>query len=282
VTAVDRQTDIRGITLHRREWRPTGQPRAVMVLIHGQGDAIDRYECSVVRRLVAHGIACTGIDFPGHGRSPGKRGDIPDLAFARATMHAACDAAAHLAPGAPVGVFAHSMGGLLAIDWLAAPDAPRPAFLWLSSPLVNPRHRQPKLLLTASRILGQLAPWLTLHSRVRPGDCRRDDPQIDLSPAIATLHDRIRLGWAIELLAVADRLSQSVASLPARLPVLLTQGLADPVCPADFARRLFAALPCAPKRLVEIPAARHEPFDDSCRDQLLAAAAAWLEETLAA
>ena len=282
MTAVDRQTGVCGVALHRREWHPAGQPRAAVAIVHGQGDAINRYECSVARLLVAHGIACTGIDLPGHGRSPGKRGDIPGLAFVRAVLGETFAAAANLAPGMPVGVFAHSMGGLLAIDWLAAAGTPRPAFLWLSSPLINPVHRQSKLRVACCRLLGMAAPWWMLDSGVRPGDCRHDDPKIDQSPALATLHSHIRLGWALELLAVAGRLPQVVQCLPARLPVLLTQGLADPVCPADRARALFEALPCAPKRLLEFPGGLHEPFEDTCRDECLAAAGRWLGETLGA
>ncbi len=280
--AVDREVAVCGMNLHRREWVPAGQSRAAVAIVHGQGDAVDRYEFSVVRMFASHGVACTGIDFPGHGRSPGRRGDIPDLTVVRAVMRAAFDAAAALAPGGPVGVFAHSMGGLLAVDWLASPGAPRPDFFWLSSPLVDPRHRQPWWMLVASHVVGSVMPSLIFPSGVRPGDCRRVDPEVGPNPCAGMLHDRIRVGWGLELFRIADRVSRSVAGLPARLPLLFSQGLADPVCPAELGRGLFDALPCGPKRWLPLAGGLHEPFDDLCREELLIAAAEWLENVLAA
>jgi lysophospholipase len=267
---------VRGLTLHRREWLPDAAPCAAVAMVHGQGDAIDRYESSVARWFTDRGIACTGIDLPGHGQSPGRRGAVPAMAFAHATVRVSFEAAQQLAKGCPVGLFAHSMGGLLALDWLGDPANPRPDFLWLSSPLVDPRHRQPAWRVTTCRILARLLPHTTLSTGVRKADCREDTTGIATSPAVALLHSRVNFRWATELLAAGERLRETVPRPPRELPGLLTQGLADPVCPPENAPRLFEWLPCSEKHLVEIRDGRHETFDDKCREAVHAAADAWL------
>lgn len=281
MTANDRETRVANLVLHRREWLPESPARAAVAIIHGHGDAVDRYECSVAPLFTSLGIACTGLDFPGHGRSPGRRGDIPGFAFTRAAITEAFHAAARLAPGCPVGLFAHSMGGLVTLDWLASPETTRPAFLWLSSPLLDPSHRQPKWKLRLANTLARLAPWLILDSGVRTRDCRGSDPAIPVSPANATLHSRIRAGWGFELLERAKDLPLLAKALPIDLPLLLTQGLADRICPPRMAAEFFQSLPCTGKTFVEFPGGLHELFDDSTRPAFLAAGTAWLSPLLA-
>ena len=65
-----------GLSLRLRIW-PAGEPRrGAVVLVHGLGEHIDRYD-HVARRLNGQGFAVVGHDQRGHGRSPGPRGGMP-------------------------------------------------------------------------------------------------------------------------------------------------------------------------------------------------------------
>ncbi len=54
---------------------PGENAKAVIVLVHGLGEHILRYD-SWADMFMKEGIAFTGVDLPGHGRSEGRRGNI--------------------------------------------------------------------------------------------------------------------------------------------------------------------------------------------------------------
>ena len=64
-----------GTSLYWKAWLPEGTPRAVVHLIHGYAEHIDRYG-NVVNELVPAGYAVFGNDHRGHGRSAGRRGHV--------------------------------------------------------------------------------------------------------------------------------------------------------------------------------------------------------------
>ena len=62
-----------GSELSLRDWPVDGgQARATVLLVHGLGEHIGRYE-ALARRLNAWGYAVRGYDQYGHGRSAGPR-----------------------------------------------------------------------------------------------------------------------------------------------------------------------------------------------------------------
>ncbi|MEE8617491.1 MAG: alpha/beta fold hydrolase, partial [Roseateles sp.] len=66
-----------GLQLHLRHWPATAEPaRGQVLLVHGLGEHIDRY-AHVAAVLNAEGWDVHGWDHRGHGRSEGRRGDIP-------------------------------------------------------------------------------------------------------------------------------------------------------------------------------------------------------------
>ena len=58
-------------------WTPE-EPVGVVVLVHGLHEHGGRYR-SVAERLAAAGYAGYVVDHPGHGRSPGTRGNIGSM-----------------------------------------------------------------------------------------------------------------------------------------------------------------------------------------------------------
>ena len=53
-------------------WPPKGEPERIVVLAHGYGEHIGRYDY-VADALVGHGAAVFGPDHVGHGESEGDR-----------------------------------------------------------------------------------------------------------------------------------------------------------------------------------------------------------------
>src|SRR5919205_285128 len=129
-----------------RRW-PAEDPERLVVLVHGYGEHIGRYE-HVAEELAARGADVVGPDHVGHGRSEGEAALVDDFEPIVDDVRAVVqDARGDL----PVVMVGHSMGGLIAAryaqrhredlaglvlsgpavglspvmqQWLAAPDLP--------------------------------------------------------------------------------------------------------------------------------------------------------------
>jgi alpha-beta hydrolase superfamily lysophospholipase len=65
-----------GLDMYARNWAPQGEPEAVILLVHGLGEHVGRYD-HVAAALTEKGYAMYGFDLRGHGRSSGPRGHTP-------------------------------------------------------------------------------------------------------------------------------------------------------------------------------------------------------------
>lgn len=110
-----------------RQWLPrSGEPKAVVQLVHGVSEYVDRY-APVARALAEHGFAVVGGDHLGHGRTaqgPEEYGFFRE----RGGWHTVSGDVRRLRtltgdryPGLPYFILGHSMGSFLArtylIDW---------------------------------------------------------------------------------------------------------------------------------------------------------------------
>src|SRR3712207_8976792 len=90
-----------------RRW-PAADPARLVVLVHGYGEHIGRYE-HVARALAARGATVVGPDHVGHGRSGGEQALVEDFEAVIADLRPRVqDARGEL----PVVMVGHSMGGL--------------------------------------------------------------------------------------------------------------------------------------------------------------------------
>ena len=67
-----------GVSVFARTWKPDGNSKAVVILIHGLGEHSGRYQ-HVASYFTSRGYAISTMDLRGHGRSPGLRGHFPSF-----------------------------------------------------------------------------------------------------------------------------------------------------------------------------------------------------------
>ena len=75
------------LKLYYQCWRPEGEPKAALAVVHGFGEHSGRYG-NVVDWFVPRGYAVYAFDLRGHGRSPGPRGYINEWAEYREDVKA--------------------------------------------------------------------------------------------------------------------------------------------------------------------------------------------------
>ncbi len=272
-----------GLILHTRTWAPAGTapPRGVVVLVHGLGEHIARYE-RVARRLAAQGFGVVGYDHRGHGQSPGARGGAPDeLALCADLGHVLRAARARF--HGPLVLLGHSLGGLVAGRYVAEGLALDPESWWrpvdalvLSSPALDPGTNALQKLLLA--VVAPLLPHLAVGNGLKVDWISRDPAVVKAYEDDPLVHDRItgRLG-----LFVARHGPVVIAAAPRwTTPTLLMWAGADR-CVAPAGSAAFAAkAPPAVVRTREWPGLFHEIFNEPEQDSVLRALDDWLGERL--
>ena len=266
-----------GLALHLRVW-PAGNPRrGLVVLVHGLGEHIDRYD-HVARRLNGIGFDVVGYDHRGHGRSPGQRGGMPADDSLCADLGRVLYAAREAFPG-PTVLVGHSLGGLIAGRFVAEGLQPRPAAWWrpvdalvMSSPALDPGTNAVQKLLLA--VVAPMLPNLAVSNGLKVDWVSRSPEIIKAYAGDTLVHDRItgRLG-----LFVARQGPAVIAAAPRwTTPTLLMWAGADR-CVAPAGSAAFAA--AAPRDVVTVrewPGLYHEIFNEPEQDAVLAAMGDWL------
>src|SRR3954470_22259451 len=91
---------------------PNREARRVVILAHGYGEHLGRYE-HVDRRLVDRGAVVACPDHIGHGRSGGDRVVITDYDAVVEDLHRVVELIRDRHPGLPLVLVGHSMGGMI-------------------------------------------------------------------------------------------------------------------------------------------------------------------------
>jgi alpha-beta hydrolase superfamily lysophospholipase len=254
--------------------------RAVAMHFHGQGDFAERYG-EILEPFTRHGIACVATDLPGHGRSEGARGRVPGFEIVDRIAESNRKRCRELCgeDQGPLGILGHSAGGLMALRELLLRPEPY-SFSWISSPLLRPETNQHPLLLRFAPLAARLVPGLTVGTGVTPDQCTQEPDQfrVDHEEDPDLFHARVSFGWGYALIEAARRVRAALCSSPPTIPLLITQGLADPVCPPQYLHEVLDHATIPQLRLREFADALHEPFADAQSDEVLAVITAWLEE----
>ena len=239
-----------GQRLHVTIWRPEGEVRAVLQMVHGMSEYIGRYG-DLAGFFCAHGIAAIGHDHLGHGRTARKPEDLGFFGEESAKaaliedMYAVTRTARREFPGAPVFLLGHSMGSFFTRRYLAVHGgeiagavimgtgwvpAPVPSVGVLLAKLAcavrGPRYRSPLLenlaLGRSERAFaaeGKLA-WLSTNAD--NARLYEADPLCGFSFTAGAYRDFFGI--------LADVAAEKgYDAVPRTLPVLVTSGAEDPI-----------------------------------------------------
>lgn len=107
-----------GLNLYLRRDIPH-RPRALILLLHSLGEHSGLYSAAAVR-LNKAGYGVYRLDFRGHGRSDGPRGDVQNFEDYLRDTDTAVEYARRAFPGLALILLGHSMGALVAASYAVA------------------------------------------------------------------------------------------------------------------------------------------------------------------
>jgi alpha-beta hydrolase superfamily lysophospholipase len=272
------------VALTAYRWDPSGTPRGIVQLTHGMGEHLLRYE-PLAGALIGAGFVVVGQDHRGHGASAqGEWGALGEGGWDELVrdIGRVSDAARTDFPDLPLVLLGHSMGSFAAQQYV----------LDHSDELAG-------LALTGTAVLDLLEPALDLDQPMdlsafnAPFEHRtgyewlsRDTAQVDLYVA----DERCGFGLSDvdgrQMFASARQLADParLAGLRKDLPVWIAVGEHDPVngqlaLVNPLVQRLQDA-GLSDVTLVVYPEARHEVFNETNRDEVVADLLAWLDRVV--
>jgi acylglycerol lipase len=253
----DTFTGAGGLRIFWRSWLPEGDPRAVVVLAHGAGEHLGRYE-HVAARFVSERYAVYALDHRGHGRSEGPRAVVDRVSNAVADLDQLVVMAAGEHPGLDVFLLGHSMGGCIALRYAMA-HQDRLTGLLLSGPLAA-LDAAPAPVRMVAKVLSAVAPQLHVFA-VDPTLVSRDPAVVqayETDPLV--FHGKLPVRTIAELAAAVESFPNGVGAIT--IPTLIMYGTADKLAPPAGSKMLSERIGAADKTLIPYDGLYHEILNE--------------------
>jgi acylglycerol lipase len=224
------------VTFYMQGWEPDGKPKAIVCLVHGLGEHTGRYH-HVGKAFNDAGYALYGFDLRGHGQTPGPRGHFPSLDVVMQDIRQFVEFQRQNHPGLPVFLYGHSLGGLLTLTYvLQNPDGLKGVIVTDSA--LRSALQEQKLKVAMAKLLGTLAPAMTIPSGLDAKTISRDPAVVEKYVNDPLVHDKTSMGLGKAALDAIDLCFSHAKEF--KPPLLIMHGTADrltyPSGSEDFAK----------------------------------------------
>jgi alpha-beta hydrolase superfamily lysophospholipase len=262
-----------GVPLFCQSWHPTGETRAIFIIVHGLGGHSDLYG-NIIQHLVPKGYAIYTYDHRGNGRSPGQRGYINSWDEFRQDLKAFLHFVETEELEIPRFLLGHSMGGLIVLDYvLRYPKENLQGVIALAPALtvgVSP------LRMIIGKALSKLMPRFSLSLGIKLSKATRDKKVLAAYAQDSLRHNKATSRLAAQFLYTADWVQINADKL--QHPLLILHGGADEVTLPQGSRDFIQKVFFADKQLKEYPESYHEIQDDFGHEEVIKDLEEWLEK----
>jgi alpha-beta hydrolase superfamily lysophospholipase len=252
--------------------------QATVLITHGQAEHSDAYQRlveGVTKHLDLHFI---GWDLRGHGKSEGIRGYAADFnnyvfdydCFVEEAMKLP------LIKNKPIFILGHSMGGLIQSCALVEKKYTQFTAQILSSPLFGLELPVPVWKSSAADFVNKFIPKLTLGNEIKFDRLTRDLSVIREYEKDLYRHDKISTGVFLGIKREVEKIKSCGPEIT--LPTFLNISDHDPIISTKDAVEFFESIGSKDKTLKMIEGAKHELYNDTCREEVFKAVADFLQK----
>ena len=287
-----------------KQWLPTPPLKAIVLLAHGMAEHSARYQ-GLAQKLCEQGYGVYAPDLRGHGKTA-ENGTLGHFADDDGWCKVVGDLASlnqHVGqqhPGVPILLIGHSMGSYIAQAYLLHHSAS------LHGAILSGSNFQPVALYGAARQIARVEKlrqggkgrsaliermsFGSFNNKFKPVRTpfdwlSRDPAEVDKYASDPLCGFRCTNQLWIDLLGGLQQSSKAsnLAQIAPGLPLLVIGGECDPVSDGKRLKDLADALRSAGSQNLQLkiyPQARHELFNDTNRDEVIADVLAWIDQTL--
>lgn len=264
------------LTLHAVEWKPEGQPKAALLLVHGIGEHTGRYQ-HVAQVLTDSGFSVTGFDLRGHGKSEGLRGHSPSYdAFMDDIRNGLSNVQKNF-PGIPVFLYGHSLGGNLVL-YYSVTQSKIPQGGIVTAPALGVTVPISPMKMAVGKAMYSILPTFQMKNGLDPDDLARDK-NVGISyseDSLVHTYTTARLG--LDLLNSGSYIIEHASSI--RMPVLLMQGTEDKLVSPNLTRKFADRAPSGLVTYKEWKGYYHELHNEPEKAEVLKVMTDWLKAHL--
>jgi alpha-beta hydrolase superfamily lysophospholipase len=177
-------------------------------------------------------------------------------------------------PSLPVFMWGHSMGALIALEYLLhAPAGLRGAII-SGAPLDPVGVAKPFLVLIA-RVLSRIWPRFSLSLGLDTKALSRNMEVVKAYEADPLVHGKTTVRWGTEILQTIEWVKAHAAEV--RIPLILIHGESDSLNSSNGTRTFFEKVTFADKEMKIYPGSYHEIHNDLDQIKVMADMMRWLD-----
>jgi alpha-beta hydrolase superfamily lysophospholipase len=222
-----------GLEMYGRKWAPQGVPRAVIVLVHGLGEHVCRYD-NAAASLTGHGYVVMGFDLRGHGNSGGRRGHTPAYDNLMNDITIFLGEVEKYYPGLPKFLYGHSLGGNLVLNYVLR-EKPELRGVIATGPWLELAFQPPASQVSLGRLMNGILPTFVQKSNLNTKGLSHDKVVVDAYEKDPLVHDKISARLFVSTYDSGLWALDHAAEFP--LPLLLMHGAADPITSAQGSKK---------------------------------------------
>lgn len=253
-----------GFNLFWKAWIPDAKPKAVIHIIHGYAEHVDRYK-NVVDELVPDSYLVIAKDHRGHGRSDGKRGHVKSFeqyiederTFYKEIIERDYN-------GIPYFVLGHSMGSIIALNYADRYQDDINGMI-LSGTGSKPGKAIGKAIVLLSKIGSRLFPGVHVKSVLPPEFISRDPDTVKAYVDDPLTYDVITPRLAEQMYTYLDLGFSKAGNIS--IPVLIQCGSADTSFSGQ--EELYNAMASNDKTIKIYEGLKHEVYNELEEDRKL-------------
>jgi alpha-beta hydrolase superfamily lysophospholipase len=221
-----------GTELFAHTFPAKNPPKAIVCLVHGHGEHIERY-ANLAAALNKADYTLVGFDLRGHGQSAGKRGHTPSYETLLGDIDAFLAEADEYHPAEPHFLYGHSLGGNLVLNY-ALRRKPKLRGVISTSPWLKLAFEPSAIQISLAKIMDKLFPAFIQHSGLKTSDLSHDKAVVRAYEEDPLVHDNISARLFIAMHESGLWALDHAEKFP--LPLLLMHGSADRITSADASR----------------------------------------------
>ena len=267
---------VRDTDIYYQCWLPEGEPKAILLIVHGLAEHSGRY-MNVVNHFVPSGYAIYGIDHIGHGKSDGERAFVERFQDYTKPLKKYFDMIRDWQPEKPIFLIGHSMGGLISAAYLLEHQDELSGAV-LSGQSIKVPDNISQAMIFVGNMLSTIMPKTGLIQLDTEG-VSRDPDVVDAyvnDPLVYTGKTTARLG--AELLKTMRYVTEHATEI--KLPIMIVQGSDDKLVDPSGAQLLYDLVGSEDKTIKIYDGFYHEVFNEPEHEQVLDDVETWLEAHL--
>jgi len=248
--------------------------RGVIILIHGLGEHLGRYD-DWATRFNREGFNVIRIDLPGHGKSEGKRGHIPDFDLIDEIIDKIVLKAKDEFPGMPVVLYGHSLGGTIVLNHLLAKQEGINLSV-VTSPWIKLSFEPPRSKMILAGIVKNILPSLVQETGLVTEHLSHDTENVKKYIEDPMVHSKISVALFTGVHNAAGKILERGSEID--IQVLILHGRDDLITSPGGSRLLEQISPNVKLRVWD--GGFHELHNEPFKDEVFTEIVTWLKNNL--